>query len=64
MTERDLPRARPKRLKDPVILYARIEASQNKALESIAEANRLTKASVIREAIDYYLAGKITGALP
>lgn len=60
----DMIGGRPKKLKDPVILYARIEASQDAALKSIAEEARLSKATIVREAIDCYIAGKITEAAP
>jgi len=55
---------RPKILKDPVILFVRIEASQNRAIEDIAKKSDRTKAAVVREAIDIYISGKNVGAIP
>lgn len=47
--------AREKKLENPIVLFASIEARQHESLRQVAFADRRSIADVVREAIDKYL---------
>ena len=47
--------AREKKLENPIVLFASIEARQHESLRQVAFGDRRSIADVVREAIDKYL---------